>query len=35
MVTQLEAQRKSGSYIANNVKPIKNWLSFNGTNINQ
>jgi hypothetical protein len=33
--SQLEAERKSGSYIANNVKPIKNWLSFNGTNINQ
>jgi uncharacterized protein YpiB (UPF0302 family) len=35
MVTQLEAEKKSGSYIANNVKPIKNWLSFNGININQ
>jgi hypothetical protein len=33
--SQLEAERKSGSYIANNVKPIKNWLSFNGTSINQ
>jgi hypothetical protein len=35
MVTQLEAEKKSGSYIANNVKPIKNWLSFHGININQ
>lgn len=35
MVTQLEAKKKSGSYIANKVKPIKNWLSFNGININQ
>jgi hypothetical protein len=35
MVTQLEAEKKSGSYIPNNVKPIMNWLSFNGININQ
>jgi hypothetical protein len=35
MVTQLEAEKKSGSYIVNNVKPIKNGLSFNGININQ
>jgi hypothetical protein len=35
MVTQLEAEKKSGSYVANNIKPIKNWLSFNGININQ
>jgi hypothetical protein len=35
MVTQLEAEKKSGSYIPNNVKLIKNWLSFNGVNINQ
>lgn len=35
MVTQLEAEKKSGSYIANNVKPVKNWLSFNGINLNQ
>jgi hypothetical protein len=35
MVTQLEAEKKSRSYIADNVKPIMNWLSFNGININQ
>jgi hypothetical protein len=35
LVTQLEAEKKSGSYIPNNVKPIMNWLSFNGVNINQ
>jgi hypothetical protein len=35
MMTQLEAEKKSGSYIANNVKPVKNWLSFNGLNITQ
>jgi hypothetical protein len=35
MVIQLEAEKKSRSYIADNVKPIKNWLSFNGVNINQ
>jgi hypothetical protein len=35
MVIQLEAEKKSRSYIPNNVKPIRNWLSFNGININQ
>jgi hypothetical protein len=35
MVIQLEAEKKSRSYIADNVKPIKNWLYFNSVNINQ
>jgi hypothetical protein len=35
MVTQFEAEKKSRSYIVNNIEPIKNWLSFNGININQ
>jgi len=34
MVTQMESEGKSGSYIANNIKPVKNWLSFNGINVN-
>ena len=35
MVTKMESEKKSGSYISNNVKPIKNWLSFNGIHIEQ
>lgn len=35
MVTHMEAEGKSGSYIANNVKPVKNWLAFHGIQINQ
>jgi len=35
MVTELESENKSGSYISNNVKPIKNWMSFNGVTIDQ
>jgi hypothetical protein len=35
MVTKLEAEGKSGSYIANNVKPVKNWLAFNGIEVKQ
>lgn len=35
MVTELESEKKSGSYISNNVKPIKNWMSFNGITIDQ
>jgi hypothetical protein len=35
MVTELELEKKSGSYISNNVKPIKNWMSFNGITIGQ
>ncbi|MEO9320400.1 MAG: site-specific integrase [Nitrososphaera sp.] len=35
MVTALEKEGKSGSYISNNVKPVKNWLSFNGIQVNQ
>lgn len=30
MVSTLEAEGKSGSYISNCVKPLKNWLAFNG-----
>lgn len=29
MVTTLEDEKKSGSYISNCVKPVKNWLQFN------
>lgn len=35
MVTDIESEGKSGSYIANNVKPVKNWLAFHGIQINQ
>ena len=35
IVTQLEEEGKSGSYISNIVKPIKSWLDFNSIQIQQ
>jgi hypothetical protein len=35
VVTALEAEKRSGSYISNCVKPIKSWLEFNGVSIVQ
>jgi len=35
MVSALEDQNRSGNYIANCVKPLKSWLEFNGTPIQQ
>jgi hypothetical protein len=35
MVSALEADKRSGSYISNCVKPVKSWLEFNGVHIQQ
>lgn len=35
VVGALEAEGRSGSYIANCVKPLKSWLSFNGVEVQQ
>ncbi len=35
MVTELEKQNRSGSYISNCVKPVKSWLEFNGIQVQQ
>lgn len=35
MVSSLESEKRSGSYISNCVKPVKSWLDFNGITIQQ
>jgi len=35
VVSALESQKRSGSYISNCVKPLKSWLEFNGITIQQ
>lgn len=35
VITVLEEEGKSGSYISNMTKPVKNWLSFNGVEVQQ
>ena len=35
MVSEMEAEKKSGSYISNCVKAVKSWLEFNGIHIQQ
>jgi integrase len=35
MVSELESEKKSGSYISNCVKAVKSWLEFNGKHIQQ
>ena len=35
VITALEEEGMSGSYVANMVKPVKNWLSFNGVEVLQ
>jgi integrase len=35
MVSELESEKKSGSYISNCVKAVKGWLEFNGKHIQQ
>jgi integrase len=35
MVSALEMEKRSGSYISNCVKPVKSWLDFNGIQIKQ
>lgn len=35
LITSMEREGKSGNYIANCVKPIKNWLQFNGIQVQQ
>ena len=35
MISELESEKKSGSYISNCVKAVKGWLEFNGKHIQQ
>jgi hypothetical protein len=35
IVTALEEEKRSGSYISNCVKPVKSWLEFNGVSVVQ
>ncbi|MGA3297617.1 MAG: site-specific integrase [Candidatus Bathyarchaeia archaeon] len=35
MVSEMEAEKKSGSYISNCVKAVKSWLDFNGKHVQQ